>query len=67
LKGKGLAKCLSIFDDPAHWRGRSQEARIIADQMKDPEAKRTMRDIATSYELLAEGAERRNKSKPKES
>ena len=48
-------------------RGRSQEARIIADQMKDPEAKRTMLDIAAGYELLAEGAERRNKSKAQES
>jgi hypothetical protein len=66
LKGKGLAKCLSIFDDPAHWRGRAHEARIIADQMKDQ--KPSLRCwTSPGYELLAEGAERRNKSKPKES
>jgi hypothetical protein len=35
--------------------------------MEDPEAKRTMLDIAAGYELLAEGAERRNKSKAQES
>jgi hypothetical protein len=55
---------LPIFDDPAHWRGRAHEARIIADQMKDPEAKLTMLDIAAGYELLAEGAERRNRGTP---
>jgi hypothetical protein len=54
-----------IIEDPAHWRGRALEARIIIDQMKDPEAKRTMRDIATSYELLAEWAERCNRGTPK--
>jgi hypothetical protein len=58
---------LSIFDDPAHWRERAQEARIIANQLKDPEAKLTMLDIAAGYELLAGGAEQRNKRTPKES
>ncbi len=55
----------SIFDDSARWRGRAQEARIIADQMKNAEPKRTMREIAVHYDVLAERAERRSNSKPK--
>jgi hypothetical protein len=43
----------SIANDPAHWRRRAEEARRIADQLDDPIAKKTMRDIATSYERLA--------------
>jgi hypothetical protein len=54
----------SITDDPAfpaYWRTRAQEARTLADQMTDPEAKRTILDIAIKYDLLAQRAERRNK------
>jgi hypothetical protein len=37
---------VSIFDDPEHWRSRAEEARSIAGQMSDPEAKRMMLGIA---------------------
>jgi hypothetical protein len=43
----------SIANDPAHWRRRAEEAQRIADQLDDPVAKETMRDIARSYEQLA--------------
>ena len=51
-------KTPSIRDDPAHWRRRAEEARHIADQLDDPVAKETMRDIARSYEQLATLAEK---------
>jgi hypothetical protein len=41
------------IDDPAYWRRRSEEARRTADRLDDPVAKKTMLDIATSYEQLA--------------
>ena len=50
-------KTPSIRDDPAHWRRRAEEARRIADQLDDLIAKKTMQDIATSYERLAALAE----------
>jgi hypothetical protein len=43
----------SIKDDPIHWRQRADEARRVADQLDDPIAKKTMLDIAQSYEQLA--------------
>jgi len=46
-------KAKSIVDDPAHWRRRAEEARRVADQLDDPIAKKTMLDIALSYEQLA--------------
>ena len=46
-------KVPSIRDDPEHWRRRAEEAQRIADQLDDPVAKKTMRDIARSYEQLA--------------
>ena len=51
-------KTPSIRDDPAHWRQRAEEARRITDQLDDPVAKETMRDIARSYEQLATLAEK---------
>jgi len=49
----------SLLDDPEHWRSRAEEARSVAEQPSNPEAKRTMLRIAAEYELLAEQAERR--------
>ena len=48
---------LSIIDDSTHWRRRAEEAHRVADQLDDPIAKRTMSDIARSYEQLAALAE----------
>ena len=42
-----------LVGDPSHWQRRAEEARRIADQLDDPIAKQTMREIAISYERLA--------------
>ena len=47
-----------------HWRERAEEARAIADQMTDADARRTMLDIANSYDNLAERAAAREAGKP---
>jgi hypothetical protein len=48
-----------LLDDPQHWRSRAEEARTVAEQLADPDAKRTMLRIAADYERLAENAELR--------
>jgi hypothetical protein len=45
--------------DPKHWRQLAQEARAAADRLDDAAAKRTMLEIAESYQELAEIAENR--------
>jgi hypothetical protein len=47
------------INDPKHWRARAEEARILANQMNDSEAKVAMLRIAEDYEHLAERAEDR--------
>jgi hypothetical protein len=49
----------SLVDDPEHWRSRAEEARSIAEELSDPEAKRMMLRIVSDYERLAERAELR--------
>jgi hypothetical protein len=46
-------------DDSTHWRQRAQETRAEADKMDDPDAKRTLLEIAAAYERLADLAEQR--------
>jgi hypothetical protein len=48
----------SMHDDPKHWRQLAQEARAAADRLDDPDAKRTMLEIAEGYEELASIAEK---------
>ena len=55
---------IPLVDDPEHWQRRAEEAHRTVDQLDDPVAKETMRDIARSYERLAELAEARRKSRP---
>jgi hypothetical protein len=50
-------------DDPEHWRQLAQEARAAAERLDEPEAKRTMLEIAESYEELASIADRRKTAK----
>lgn len=38
---------------PEHWRDRAEEARVIADGMRDAAAKRTMQRVALEAERLA--------------
>ena len=47
------------INDPKHWRDRAEQARILADELTDPDAKRRMLRIAADYEELAKRAERR--------
>lgn len=49
--------------DPKHWRQLAQEARAVAHRLDDPDAKRTMLEIAESYEELASVIERDNTAK----
>jgi len=37
-----------------YWLGRAEEARTMADDMGDPQARASMLLIATQYEFLAE-------------
>jgi hypothetical protein len=57
----------SLINDPKHWRERAKEARAMADEMKDRQAKQMMLGIARDYVLLAERAEARAKSHPPQS
>jgi len=50
-----------LLNNPESWRQRAAEARAIAGGMTDPDAKRTMLEVAQSYERLAERAELRAK------
>jgi hypothetical protein len=47
----------------ARWRGLAAEAREIAHQMTEPEARLIMLSIAQSYEHLARRAEEREAKK----
>jgi hypothetical protein len=55
----GLAMTNNLRDDPQHWFDRAEKARVHAEQMSDPESKRTMLGIAASYESLARRADQR--------
>jgi hypothetical protein len=50
---------LHSINDPKHWLDRAKEARALAEQIGDPEAKRTMLKNADDYERLAQRAEER--------
>ncbi len=41
-----------------YWRERAEEARVQADLMRDPNARKTLLDIADNYDQLADQAER---------
>ena len=53
------AMARALINDPAHWRDRAEEARRIAEEMVDPDAKRMMLNIAAGYDRLAQHAETR--------
>jgi hypothetical protein len=45
--------------DERDWLERAREARLQADQLTTPDAKRIMLEIAASYQRLAQYAEER--------
>jgi hypothetical protein len=49
----------SLVDDAEHWRKRAEEARSLAEQMKDTHTKSLMLGIAESYEKIAKWAAER--------
>jgi hypothetical protein len=49
-------------DVAEHWRMLASEARAVANELTDPDAKQIMLDIAEGYELLTRRAEQREKS-----
>jgi hypothetical protein len=48
-----------LLNNPAHWHLRAQEARLLASQLEDPEAKAATLKIADEYERLAVRAQQR--------
>jgi hypothetical protein len=48
-----------LLNNPAHWHLRAQEARLLAAQLEDPEAKAATLRIAEEYERLAVRAAKR--------
>jgi hypothetical protein len=51
--GAAMSVKKSKVSDPQHLRRRAKEARTLADELTDPEAKRKMLKIAEEYETLA--------------
>jgi hypothetical protein len=49
-----------VFGTAEHWLARAKEAREIAEQITDTEAKRAMIEIAMNYEKVAKRAEARD-------
>jgi hypothetical protein len=50
---------LSFIGDPGHWRQRAEEMRTLAERVRDPQTKATMRRIAQDFERLAKWADAR--------
>jgi hypothetical protein len=46
--------------DPAMWQKRAEEARSLVDTMRNAEAKRSILEIAESYEAIASSLENSN-------
>lgn len=47
------------LNNPAHWHLRAQEARLLAAQLEDPEAKAAVLKVADDYDRLAVRAAKR--------
>jgi len=60
-KRTGIAVFNSIVPDPAHWRGRAEEARTLANEMHDEIFRAMLLEIVERYERLAKDAAERAK------
>jgi hypothetical protein len=54
------------IDDPEYFWSRGEEARTMAEEMRDPEARRMMISVAMTYEKLARRAAERLRDNPEE-
>lgn len=59
LKCSPHMKAPIAINDPALWRQRAEEARRMAEQVADADARQALREVAASYERLARLAEER--------
>jgi hypothetical protein len=48
-----------LLNNPKHWQERAEDARRVAEQMDDMEARKTMFKVAEAYTHLAERAQLR--------
>jgi hypothetical protein len=55
----------AFIDDPKHWRDRAAEMRVLADEMKQEEARRMMLKLADDYEKLGDRAQDRSSRPPR--
>jgi hypothetical protein len=62
-KAWGTGVMPSDIDDEERWRTLAREARALADEMTDPEARQLMLQVAAGYELLAQHARAREDRK----
>jgi hypothetical protein len=53
---------VGLFNNTKHWQERAEEARVHAEQLTDPEAKRMMLEIAESYQRFVKRAQERQLS-----
>jgi len=51
---------LGSVNDPKHWRGRAAQMRVLAGEMKAPEAEAMMLRLADDYDKLADRADIRS-------
>jgi len=51
------------IDDPKHWHDRAAEMRVLADEMANVEARRTMFKLADDYDKLGDRAAERQASR----